>query len=168
MRRISQTIIAVFGMFLSLTLACSCTASTTGDASESVGSAAESLDADQLSRAAQAAQETMLAGGEVALNAGTYADFSLVEDGSIGVDADGSFIYVTILVATDKVDEGVKAGEAALRLLNAEAYPDDDAGGEWGTLYDTYNVSVHVDNQEGTLDLDAMRAAGADTALQWQ
>lgn len=168
MRRIPQTIIAVFGMLLSMTLACSCTASTTGNASESAGPAAESVDADQLSRAAQAAQETMLAGGEIALGAGTYADFSLVEDGSISVDEESSFVYVTVLVATDKVDEGIKVGEDTLRLLNAEAYPEDDAGDEWGTLYDAYNVSVHVDNQKGMLDLDAMRAAGADTTLQWQ
>lgn len=157
-----------FTVLLCGTSICSCTTATVDDASENVESTVEVVDATQLSQAAQSAQDSLLSGGTLALGPGVYADFSTVEDGSIDVDSGDEFIYVGIVVDTDDVTEGCTVGEDALKLLDMAAYPDDDVSEGLGRLYETYNVSAHVDNPQGTLDLDGMREAGADTAMMWQ
>lgn len=168
MTRTFKVAALVFSTLLCGTLICSCTAATANDTSENVDSTAEVVDATQLSQASQSAQDSLLSGGALALEPGVYADFSAVDDGSIDVDSGDEFVYMDIVMNTDDVSEGCGVGEDALKLLDTTVYPDDDVSEGLGRLYETYNISVHVDNPQGTLDLDGMREAGADATIVWQ
>lgn len=149
-----------------LLLACSCTAST--DDAASASPAAEEIDADQLAQAMQSARQNLLSGGTIDLGQGLYADFSFVEDGYFDVGQDEAFVYITIVAATDDVAEACRIGEDSLKMLDVMMYPADDVTSGFGTLYETYHASVHVDNPDGTLDVDGMREAGTDTKVLWQ
>lgn len=147
-------------------LVCSCTAST--DDVASVSPATEEIDTNQLTRATQSARQNLLSGGTIDLGQGVYADFSVVEDGYFDIGQDEAFVYVTIVAATDDVAEACRIGEDALKVLNVMMYPADDVTSGFGTLYETYHASVHVDNPDGTLDVDGLREAGTDTKVLWQ
>lgn len=145
----------------------SCSPSNQQPASDSEVAVAE-VDSGSLASAIDAAQRILVTPGFASLGDNVEAaDFSLVQSGSYSVDSDNKVVYVDLIAETDEVATGCRIGEDALKVLDLQVHPDDDFSQGFGTLFGTYHASVHVDNPDGTLDLDGMLEAGASSML-WQ
>jgi hypothetical protein len=108
------------------------------------------------------------------------------------VDTSTKTVCLDVTVTGDDVATATKAAEDALRaisadtaqnaLMTAEGRQDQDdidyitgfidadstyANG-LGRLYETYAVSVLVDNASETLDVEGQRPAGTDATINWQ
>lgn len=109
------------------------------------------------------------------------------------VDASSHTVYLTMNVLVSSTRQATDAAEGACRQLSdasvreaAQRLADegsseeknsldgfltsdnDDLGGGLGVLYDTYGLSIKLDNDADTLDIDGMRQPGAQGAINWQ
>ncbi len=108
------------------------------------------------------------------------------------VDESTKTVYLTLETLSQDVPEACASAEAACRQLSAAAVnamldrlsdegdadarqryealasdADDRADG-LGVLYETYALSLRVDNEQGTLDVDGVREAGPEGSVNWQ
>jgi hypothetical protein len=140
-----------------------CTTST-GQVDNTTQIDQDAPDAITVQQAAADAATAILAGS-------TTYDFSLITGADVVADPATKEIRIMLTTRGADVKSGCAVGDDAARVMDGLVFPDETmiSDGSLGTLYDTWSLSIAVEDElDATLDLDAMRPAGADAQITWQ